>query len=56
MDSRPRLVNLETNAFYPISLFEDLKETLVLMERCGSNVRPYIADWYNKDSYPPLIQ
>jgi hypothetical protein len=48
MDSRPRFVNIQTGAFYPIPTFEDLKETLELMERGASNVRPYIAEWYNK--------
>jgi hypothetical protein len=47
MDSRPRVLDKETGAFYPIALFEDLKETLVLMERGGSNVRPYLAEWYD---------
>ena len=49
MDCRPRIVdtNSETGAFYPISTFEDLKETLVLMKRGGSNLRPYLADWYD---------
>jgi hypothetical protein len=47
MDSRPRYINMETGAFYPISTFEDLKETLALMEMAASNVRPYIAIFYN---------
>jgi hypothetical protein len=47
MDSRPRLVHKKTGAFYPISTFEDLKETMTLMERGGSKVRPYLQQWYN---------
>ncbi|HEU4447657.1 MAG TPA: hypothetical protein VFR94_23485 [Nitrososphaeraceae archaeon] len=47
MDCRPRLVHKETGAFYPISTFEDLKETMALMERGGSKVRPYLQQWYN---------
>ena len=47
MDSRPRLVHKETGAFYPISTFEDLKETITLMERGGSKVRPYLQQWFN---------
>jgi hypothetical protein len=47
MDGRPRLVDTGTGAFYPIATFEDLKETLVLMERGGSNLRPYLAEWYD---------
>ena len=47
LDSRPRLVDTETGAFFPIAIFEDLKETLVLMERGGSNLRPYLAEWYD---------
>ena len=48
MDSRPRFFNTETGASYPISTFEDLRETLTLMERGASNIRPYIAEWFNK--------
>ena len=47
MDCRPKLVHKATGAFYPISTFEDLKETMLLMERGGSKVRPYIQQWYN---------
>ncbi len=48
MDNRPRLVkNDNPNFFYPIATFADLKETLDLMELGGSNVRPYLANWYN---------
>lgn len=47
MDSRPRIVDTTTGQFYPISTFEDLKETLQLMAMASSTVRPYIAHWYN---------
>ena len=47
MDSRPRIVHRETGAFYPISTYEDLRETMLLMERGGSKVRPYLQQWYN---------
>jgi hypothetical protein len=47
MDQRPRLVDKETGAFYPIATFEDLKDTFLLMERAASNMRPYLADWYD---------
>ena len=33
MDNRPRLVNTQTGAFFPISTFKDLKETWELMEQ-----------------------
>jgi hypothetical protein len=39
MDCRPRVVNTETGQFWPIATFEDLKETLLLMERAASGVR-----------------
>jgi hypothetical protein len=56
MDSRPRLVRRDnTSIFLPISTFEDLKQTLELMERGGSNIRPYIAEWYNQ-VFLPLFQ
>ncbi|MGB7664071.1 MAG: hypothetical protein WBL67_15155 [Nitrososphaeraceae archaeon] len=49
MDSRPMLVDLETEGkFYPISIFADLDEALQLLGNASSNLRPYIADWYNK--------
>src|SRR5215204_1817972 len=48
MDHRPRLVHKETGAFYPIATFEDLKDTLLLMERAASNMRPYLAEWYDR--------
>jgi hypothetical protein len=48
MDQRPKLVHKETGAFYPISTFEDLKDTLALMERAATNMRPYLADWYDR--------
>jgi hypothetical protein len=47
MDSRTTIVDTETGQFCPISIFEDLKETLLLMEVAASGVRPYIANWYN---------
>jgi hypothetical protein len=53
MDNRPRLVRKDNpNIFYPISRFADLKETLELMERAGSNVRSYLAQWYNEKFLP----
>lgn len=55
MDNRPRLVKKSNpNIFYPISTFVDLKETLEIMQLGGSNVRPYLADWYN-DKFMPLF-
>ena len=47
MDSRPRIIDTKTGKFYPISTFEDLKETLELMGMASSMLRPYIANWYN---------
>lgn len=56
MDNRPRLVRKDNqNKFLPIATFEDLKETLELMERGGSNIRPYIADWYNQVFLPLFL-
>ena len=52
MDHRPRLVDKNTGAFYPISTFEDLKETLELMEMGASNVRSYLAVAYNQVFLP----
>jgi hypothetical protein len=47
MDCRPKIVDTETGKFYPISTFEDLRETLQLMAMASSLIRPYIAYWYN---------
>jgi phosphopantetheine adenylyltransferase len=52
MDSRPRLVNEQAGHFYPISTFEDLKETFKLMQVGASGNRPYLVDWYNKKFIP----
>ena len=56
MDSRPRIVDTTTNKYYPVSTFEDLKEALILMERGGSNIRPYIADFYRKVFKPKYVE
>jgi hypothetical protein len=50
MDDRPRLIDTRIEGdkkFYPIATFEDLRDTLQLMGRASSTIRPYIADWYN---------
>ena len=54
MDFRPRLVNKETGAFYIIPIFEDLRDTFDIMDRGGSNVRFYIAEWYEKVFVPAI--
>ena len=41
------LLNDVPGKFYPISTFEDLKETLQLMGMASSMLRPYVAYWYN---------
>jgi hypothetical protein len=55
MDSRPKVVDTETGQFWPIAIFEDLKETLLLMERAASGVRPYIVNWFN-DVFLPAFK
>jgi hypothetical protein len=55
MDARPKLVNEQTGQFYPIATFEDLKETLKLMQVGASGVRPYIAKWFN-DVFIPAFR
>ncbi|MGA9154569.1 MAG: hypothetical protein WBZ36_28625 [Candidatus Nitrosopolaris sp.] len=55
MDNRPRVVNTETGQFWPITTFEDLKETLFLMERAASGVRPYLVNWFN-DVFIPAFK
>jgi CBS domain-containing protein len=52
MDQRPRLVHKETGAFYPITTFEDLKDTMQLMERAATNIRPYLSEWYERVFLP----
>lgn len=48
MDSRPKIIDTQTGVFYPIAIFDDLKEALQLMGMASSAIRPYIANWYNK--------
>jgi hypothetical protein len=55
MDNRPRIVDTETGQFWPIATLDDLKETLLLMERAASGVRPYIANWFN-DVFIPAFK
>jgi hypothetical protein len=45
MDSRPKIVDTETGVSYPISIYEDLKETLKIMETASLSIRPYQQDW-----------
>jgi hypothetical protein len=47
MDSRPKLVDTETGVFYPISIYNDLKEALEIMKTASLSIRPYQQDWYN---------
>ncbi|HXW12848.1 MAG TPA: hypothetical protein VD694_08815 [Nitrososphaeraceae archaeon] len=52
VDKRPRLVVKKKNEpgflaqIIPLALFEDLRETMHLMEY-ANGVRPYILEWYN---------
>ena len=47
MDSRPKIVDTETGVFYPISIYDDLKETLEIMKTASLSIRPYQQEWYN---------
>jgi hypothetical protein len=47
MDSRPKLVDNETGIPYPISIYDDLKEALEIMETASLSIRPYQQQWYN---------
>lgn len=52
MDSKPKIIDMETGAAYPIATFDDLEETLQLMATASSGLRPYIVTWYNKVFIP----
>ncbi len=52
MDCRPKILDKETCQSYPIMILDDLKETLELMERAASSLRPYIAKWYSEVFLP----
>ena len=52
MDFRPRILDTVTGKYYPISTFEDLKETLQLMVMASSILRPYLVEWYNRVFLP----
>jgi hypothetical protein len=59
MDSRPKLVSRETGRTWVIPTFKDLKKSLELMEKGASEIRPYIAQWYNsvfKPTYDDHVQ
>jgi hypothetical protein len=45
MDSRPKLVVIEKNIQFPISIYDDLKEALKIMETASLSIRPYQQDW-----------
>ena len=53
-DCRPRLINKETGAFYIIPTFEDLRTVLDLIDKAGSNIRPYQTEWYEKIFIPAI--
>jgi hypothetical protein len=55
MDSRPKIVDRETGQTYPIMIFDDLKQTLELMHRAASGLRPYIAKWFG-DVFMPTFK
>ncbi|MGB6591465.1 MAG: hypothetical protein WBE68_08170, partial [Candidatus Nitrosopolaris sp.] len=52
MDSRPKVVDVETGQSRPIATFEDLRETLDLMNKVASSVRPYQMDWFKNRFIP----
>jgi hypothetical protein len=52
MDFRPKIINTETGQSYPIATFEDLKDTLYLMQVAASGIRPYLSRWYNEVFIP----
>src|SRR6185312_3123901 len=45
MDSRPKIVDIQTGLYYPISIYDDLKESLQIMETASLSIRPYQQDW-----------
>ena len=47
MDNRPKIVDNETGQFYPICVFDDLKETLQIMATGRQRIRPYLTKWFN---------
>jgi DNA polymerase elongation subunit (family B) len=52
MDSRWKIVDTDTGQFWPISNYQDLKETLLLMKNGASSVRVYQAQFYNNRFLP----
>jgi hypothetical protein len=45
MDSRPKLVDIQTGISFPVSIYDDLKEALKIMETASLSIRPYQQDW-----------
>ena len=52
MDSRPKVVDIETEVYYPISIYDDLKEALEIMRTASLSIRPYQQDWYTNVFLP----
>jgi hypothetical protein len=52
MNSRPKIVDTETDVFYPISVYDDLKEALKIMETASLSIRPYQQEWLSNVFLP----
>jgi len=55
MDSRPKLVDSETGESYPISIYDDLKDSLEIMKTAFLSIRPYQQEWYS-DVFLPAFE
>ncbi len=52
MDSRPKIIDVETGVVYPISIYDDLKEALEIMKTASLSIRPYQQEWYTNIFLP----
>jgi hypothetical protein len=55
MDSRPKIVDIQKGVYYPISIYNDLKESLEIMETASLSIRPYQQDWLT-DVFLPAFE
>jgi hypothetical protein len=56
MGSRPTIVDTETGIFYPIAIYDDLKEALEIMKTASLTIRPYQQQWYNSVFLPAFAE
>src|SRR6185437_7213841 len=52
MNSRPKIIDVETGVTFPISIYDDLKEALEIIKTASLSIRPYQQEWYTNIFLP----